>query len=180
VIDATALITALIEARVPPALVAQVAQLAADAGALRERRDRDAARSRELYGRKRKTSRETRETREEVVRTPAQQAEVELYRVGKALLGKNAGGLISSLLRHANYDLGAARAVIDQAATKQDPREWVSASMRSKANGKSALKAACDDLVARAEFAERTLDLEPAHERDASDDGGGGTDWPVR
>lgn len=67
--------------------------------------------------------------------TPSQIAEREYYSFGKQTLGKSAGGLLSSLLRHHNYDLPAARAVLDTSASKQDPREYVCATMRTKANG---------------------------------------------
>jgi hypothetical protein len=83
--------------------------------------------------------------------TPSQTAEKELYALGKRLMGRSAGGLISSLIRHHNYDLAAARRMVDTAATKSDPREYVVASMRSKNGAGNPTMAAFDDLIARTE-----------------------------
>jgi uncharacterized protein YdaU (DUF1376 family) len=67
--------------------------------------------------------------------TPSQIAERELFAVAKKAMGKSCGGLISSLIRHHNYDLTAARLVVDLAITKSDPREYLVATMRSSRNG---------------------------------------------
>jgi len=44
--------------------------------------------------------------------------------------GKNAGGLISNLLKAKSGNVAIARSVIEQASTKQNPREWVSAATK--------------------------------------------------
>ena len=98
--------------------------------------------------------------------TPSQSAEKEIYALGKRLCGRNAGGLISSLIRHYNYDIAAARRIVDIAATKGDPREFVVASMRSKNGAGNPTMAAFDDLIARAEGSEvagddRLVDVTP-------------------
>ena len=49
---------------------------------------------------------------------------------GREVLGKNAGGLLATLLKCRNQDLDAAAAVIEAAADKLDPREYVAAACR--------------------------------------------------
>jgi len=51
--------------------------------------------------------------------------EVELFRRGKAVLGSSAGGLIKNLLKAKGGKVALARAAIEQASTKQDPREFI-------------------------------------------------------
>lgn len=51
--------------------------------------------------------------------------EVELFRRGREVLGKGAGGLISKLLTAKQKNIPLARAAIEQASTKSDPREYV-------------------------------------------------------
>lgn len=53
--------------------------------------------------------------------------DAELYERGKAVLGKGAGGLIGKLLAAKGGNVALARAAIEQASTKQDPREFVGA-----------------------------------------------------
>lgn len=91
--------------------------------------------------------------------------EKELFRRGRQVCGKNSGGLISSLLKAKQHDVALARAVIETAATKHDPREYVGGAIRNKANGQRTLK---DD------FAELRLEL-----GDAAADAGTG-DPPMR
>ncbi len=57
--------------------------------------------------------------------------ERELFRRGKDVLGINAGGLIKHLLK-AKGRVELARAAIETAATKQDPREYVGAIIRGR------------------------------------------------
>ncbi len=82
---------------------------------------------------------------------PSKVAEKELFAVAKQAMGKTSGGLVSSLIRHHNYDLAAARRVVDIAATKSDPREYVVASMRTKNGAGNSVMEAADRLIARAE-----------------------------
>lgn len=57
--------------------------------------------------------------------------EADLFRRGKQVLGKSAGGLISQLVK-AKGGVPLARAAIETAATKQDPREYIGAIIRGK------------------------------------------------
>ena len=67
------------------------------------------------------------------------QAELErdLFKRGRQVCGKNAGGLVSQLLKAKQFDVAMARSVIEFAATKHDPREFVAAAIRGsgQANG---------------------------------------------
>lgn len=56
-------------------------------------------------------------------------AESELFKRGKAVLGQNAGGQISKLLK-AKGSVALARATIETASTKENPREYVAAILR--------------------------------------------------
>lgn len=51
--------------------------------------------------------------------------ESELFDRGKKVLGAGAGGLIASLLKSKGKSVPLARAAIEQAATKQNPREYI-------------------------------------------------------
>ena len=55
--------------------------------------------------------------------------EKQLFERGKAVLGEKAGGLISNLIK-AEGSIELARAAIETAATKQNPREWIGAIVR--------------------------------------------------
>jgi hypothetical protein len=57
-------------------------------------------------------------------------AEVELFRRGKEVLGKSGGGMISNLLKAKNQNVALARSVIELASTKQNPREYIGAVIR--------------------------------------------------
>lgn len=63
--------------------------------------------------------------------------EKELFRRGKQVCGKNSGGLIGGLLKAKQQDVALARSVVELAATKHDPREFVAAAIRSNGNGRS-------------------------------------------
>jgi hypothetical protein len=58
--------------------------------------------------------------------------EVELFRRGKQILGVNAGGLIAKIKAHHGGNVAKARATIETASTKQDPREWVGRVLRGR------------------------------------------------
>jgi DNA-binding transcriptional ArsR family regulator len=58
--------------------------------------------------------------------------EVDLFRRGKEVLGKQAGGLVAKLLDAKQKNIPLARAAIEQASTKSDPREYVAAIIRGK------------------------------------------------
>jgi len=57
--------------------------------------------------------------------------EVSLFKRGKEILGKNSGGLIKNLLA-AKKSVALARAAVEHASTKQDPREYIGAMIRNK------------------------------------------------
>ena len=58
--------------------------------------------------------------------------ERDLFRRGKEVLGKDAGGLIAKLLKAKDGKIALARAAIETASTKSDPREWIGAHIRGK------------------------------------------------
>lgn len=58
--------------------------------------------------------------------------EAELFDRGREVLGKQAGGLISKLLVAKGKNLALARAAIEQASTKSDPREYIGGIIRGK------------------------------------------------
>jgi hypothetical protein len=58
--------------------------------------------------------------------------EKELFRRGREVLGKQAGGLISKLLAAKQKNVALARAAIEQASTKSDPREYIGAVIRGQ------------------------------------------------
>jgi hypothetical protein len=53
--------------------------------------------------------------------------ETEVYRRGKEILGTNSGGLIKNLIKAKSGSIPHARASIEIASTKQDPREYIGA-----------------------------------------------------
>jgi uncharacterized protein YdaU (DUF1376 family) len=53
--------------------------------------------------------------------------EADLFHRGKAVLGDNAGGLIKNLIKAKGGSIALARAAIETASTKQDPREYIAA-----------------------------------------------------
>ncbi len=55
-----------------------------------------------------------------------------LYRVGKALLGEKAGGLITKLRKACGGDCEAALEAIELARTKENPREYVAGIIRNE------------------------------------------------
>lgn len=65
--------------------------------------------------------------------TAAPDAEKELFDRGKQVLGKDAGGLISKLLAAKQKNIALARAAIEQASTKSNPREYIGAVIRGPA-----------------------------------------------
>jgi hypothetical protein len=57
-------------------------------------------------------------------------AETELYRRGKQVLGASSGGLITQLLKAKDGKINLARAAIETAAGKENPREYIGAVIR--------------------------------------------------
>ena len=62
----------------------------------------------------------------------ALEPEVDLFRRGKEVLGNQAGGLIAKLLASKGKNVALARAAIEQASTKSNPREYIGAVIRGK------------------------------------------------
>lgn len=63
-----------------------------------------------------------------------QSAEAELFRRGKEILGASAGGYIKNLLKAKAGSIPLARAAIETAATKNDPREYIGGVIRSRSD----------------------------------------------
>jgi hypothetical protein len=85
--------------------------------------------------------------------------ERELFRRGRQVCGKSSGGLIASLLKSRAHDVALARSVVELAATKHDPRQFVAAAISNNGNhgngkNRSPVMAAFDDLLARADGGE--------------------------
>jgi hypothetical protein len=75
---------------------------------------------------------EQEQRREEDSRVPRgtlAEQERDLFKRGKEVLGHNAGGQIAKLLKSRENDVALARSVIELAATKQNPREYVAAAI---------------------------------------------------
>jgi hypothetical protein len=66
------------------------------------------------------------------VPAPPPDPETELFRRGKEVLGNKAGGLVTELLKVNDGKIPLARAAIETASTKHDPREYVGAIIRGK------------------------------------------------
>jgi hypothetical protein len=59
-------------------------------------------------------------------------ADAQLFSRGREVLGKGSGGLISDLKKHFAGSVPLARASLEQASTKHDPREYIGAIIRGK------------------------------------------------
>jgi hypothetical protein len=59
--------------------------------------------------------------------------DADLFNRGKAILGKNAGGQIAKLKAMFGGDVARTRAYLEDAAVKNDPGEWVAATIRKHA-----------------------------------------------
>lgn len=62
---------------------------------------------------------------------PKLDPEADLFRRGKEVLGESAGGLIAKLFKAKDRSVAKARAVIETASTKQNPKEYVAAVLRT-------------------------------------------------
>ncbi len=65
-------------------------------------------------------------------KAPNDNQESELYRRGKEILGPSGGGFIKNLLKAKGGSVPLARAAIETAATKNDPREYIGGVIRAK------------------------------------------------
>jgi hypothetical protein len=59
-------------------------------------------------------------------------ADAQLFARGREVLGKGSGGLITDLKKHFAGNIALARASIEQASTKHDPREYIGAIIRGQ------------------------------------------------
>jgi hypothetical protein len=59
-------------------------------------------------------------------------ADAQLFARGREVLGKGCGGLIADLKKHFGGSVALARASLEQASTKHDPREYIGAIIRGK------------------------------------------------
>jgi hypothetical protein len=81
------------------------------------------------------TRTETEQIQKKDAASAAPDPEGELFRRGREVLGKQAGGLISKLLTAKQKNVALARAAIEQASTKSDPREYIGGIIRGKQDG---------------------------------------------
>lgn len=66
----------------------------------------------------------------------APELERELFKRGREILGKTAGGMIANLLKAKEGDLALARAALETASTKENAREYISKIIKGAGNGK--------------------------------------------
>lgn len=71
--------------------------------------------------------------------------EAELFVVGKKILGTRASGLIKKLIQAKNGNVALARAAIETASTKGDPREYIGAIVRGRDRDDEAARRARGD-----------------------------------
>jgi hypothetical protein len=62
--------------------------------------------------------------------TAVRSDEADLFHRGKVILGDSAGGLINNLIKAKAGNIALARAAIETASTKQDPREYIAGCIR--------------------------------------------------
>lgn len=71
----------------------------------------------------------------------AAELERDLFARGKQVLGKTAGGMVVKLLRAKGGSVAKARAAIEEASEKHDPREYI-----ARVIGRSGVKVTVDEL----------------------------------
>jgi hypothetical protein len=89
---------------------------------------------------------ETREEKKDAA-PAALDPEVELFRRGRQVLGKQAGGLISKLLTAKQKNIALARAAIEQASTKSDPREYIGRIINGQKPGETAWLGGIEGII---------------------------------
>jgi uncharacterized protein YdaU (DUF1376 family) len=72
--------------------------------------------------------------KEEPLRGPLASSEVEVFSLGKTVLGKSAGGVITKLRKACEYDDAHAVEWLRKAAEKENPMEWMQAVLRATAD----------------------------------------------
>lgn len=95
----------------------------------------DAATDAEVTQERRRKEQLNKETKERTLTganapTNGQVTEKQIYDLGKSLLGKSAGGMITELRKLYDFDLLAVKSILDQAAEKSSPREWIAGVLR--------------------------------------------------
>jgi hypothetical protein len=95
--------------------------------------------------------------------TDAAELERQYFDRGKSLLGRNAGGLLANLLRAKSGNIALARAELERASTKQDPREWLAKIAAPRGSGLAG-NGYADEFVLRAaaQLRERESAREPS------------------
>lgn len=64
-------------------------------------------------------------------------SEADVYRIGKDLLGKSSGGVITSLRKHCRQDLLAVYDLLEQSRDKAEPMEWLQGVLRGTETGRT-------------------------------------------
>ncbi len=83
-------------------------------------------------------NKETKQERIDAEPSGSHSEEAELFERGKKVLGKDSGGLIAKLLK-SKKEVPLARAAIEMAATKQNPREYIGRVLSGPARAGAAL-----------------------------------------
>jgi DNA-binding transcriptional regulator YhcF (GntR family) len=66
---------------------------------------------------------------------PVKSPEAKTYELGKTVLGKSAGGMVTNLRRASNWDDELAIQILTEASEKADPKAWVVRRIKSLADG---------------------------------------------
>lgn len=70
-----------------------------------------------------------------VVSLPSKSPDAQVYELGRKVLGKSAGGMITNLRKECDYDDVLAAQILTEASDKDDPKAWVSRRIRSLKDG---------------------------------------------
>lgn len=73
--------------------------------------------------------------------------EKELFQRGREVLGKQAGGLVSKLLAAKQKNVALARAAVEQASTKSDPREYIGRIINGQKPGETAWLGGVEGII---------------------------------
>jgi hypothetical protein len=82
---------------------------------------------------------------------PAFDPKKKVFERGKSILGKSSGGMVTKVLRHAGGDCDRAVRILELAASKSDPREYIGGVLRG--NGRA------DEVLAETERLYRDLGI---------------------
>ncbi len=66
--------------------------------------------------------------------SPSRSPEAELFDLGRKLLGKSAGGQVTRLRKATGFDDAQVRSLLEQAAEKANPSEWIAAVLKRHEN----------------------------------------------